>query len=44
MLEQINQAVKDAGGALAPLESDKYRKKYRVLLKKAEIECPALMN
>ncbi len=40
LLEQINQDVNDAGGALAPFESDKYRKKYRALLKKAEIECP----
>ena len=39
-LETVNQKVIDAGGVLDAKESQKYRKKYRALLKKAEIECP----
>lgn len=39
-LETINQKVVDAGGALDSGESQKYRRKYRNLIKKAEIECP----
>jgi transposase len=41
MLDQINEAVKDAGGCLPMQESKKWRRKYRLLLKKAETECPA---
>ena len=40
LLLQINQAVDDAGGQLETAESLKYRKKYRDLLEKAQIECP----
>ena len=40
LLETINQKVNDAGGALGAQESQKYRLKYRVRLKEAEIECP----
>jgi transposase len=40
LLETINSKVNDAGGALDAKESQKYRLKYRVLLKEAEIECP----
>jgi len=40
LLETINGKVLDAGGALNDKESQKYRKKYRDLLKNAEIECP----
>jgi len=40
LLETINIKVNDAGGALDAQESQKYRLKYRALLKEAEIECP----
>lgn len=40
LLEKINRKVTDAGGALNPEKSKYYRKKYRDLLAKAEIECP----
>jgi len=40
LLETINSTVNDAGGALDAKESQKYRLKYRALLKEAEIECP----
>jgi transposase len=40
LLETINRNVNDAGGVLNDKESQKYRKKYRDLLKRAEIECP----
>ena len=40
LLETINNKVNDAGGVLDVKESQKYRLKYRVLLKEAEIECP----
>lgn len=39
-LEATNRKVIDAGGALGADESQKHRRKYRVLIKKAEIECP----
>jgi len=39
LLETINRKVTDAGGALGAHELQKYRLKYRSLLKKAEIEC-----
>jgi len=40
LLETINRKVTEAGGALDPQEPKKYRRKYRALLKKGEIECP----
>jgi len=40
LLETINCKVNDAGGALDAQESQKYRLKYRALLKHGEIECP----
>ena len=40
LLETINCKVNDAGGALDTQESEKYRIKYRALLKQGEIECP----
>ncbi len=40
LLDQINEAVKEAGGCLPEKESKKWRRKYRLLLKKAEAECP----
>ncbi|MCP4703508.1 MAG: IS66 family transposase [candidate division Zixibacteria bacterium] len=40
LLETINHKVIDAGGALNAKESQKYRKKYRDIIKHAEIECP----
>jgi len=40
LLETINHKVNNAGGALDAQESQKYRLKYRVLIKQAEIECP----
>ena len=39
-LETLNGKVLDAGGVLNAKESQKYRRKYRDLLKKAQIECP----
>lgn len=41
LLETINRSVNDAAGALNPEKSDEYRRKYRALLKRADIECPA---
>ncbi len=40
-LEEINQAVHEAEGQLSPHQSEQYRRAYRALLKKAELECPA---
>lgn len=40
LLETINCKVNDAGGAFSAQESQKYRLKYRALLKQGEIECP----
>ena len=40
LLETINRKVTDAGGALDPQVSQKYRRKYRAVIKKGEIECP----
>ncbi|MCP4753318.1 MAG: transposase [Proteobacteria bacterium] len=37
---EINRAVNDAGGCLAPEVSATYRKKYRSLLDGAQVECP----
>ena len=40
LLETINCKVTDAGGALDAQESQKYRLKYRAILKEGESECP----
>jgi len=40
LLETINRKVIDAGGVLETRASEKYRQKYRDVLKKADIECP----
>jgi len=40
LLETINCKVSEAGGVLDAPESQKYRLKYRALLKQGEIECP----
>ena len=40
LLETINRTVTDAGGVLDAQQSQKYRRKYRALIKQAEIECP----
>jgi len=40
LLNKINQSVKDSGGVLKQAEQRGYRKSYRRLLEKAEIECP----
>ena len=40
LLETINCKVTDAGDALDAHESQKYRLKYRAILKQGEIECP----
>lgn len=39
-LIDIKKAVEDAGGSLAPDKAERWRKRYRTLLKKAETECP----
>jgi len=40
LLKTINRKVTDAGGVLNAKESEKYRLKYRHLIKQGEIECP----
>ncbi|MFC1814197.1 transposase [Thermodesulfobacteriota bacterium] len=40
LLEAINRKVNDAGGALDAQESEKYRLKYRAILKQGAIGCP----
>lgn len=40
LLDQINHAVKEAGGCLPKKESKQWRRQYRLLLKKADVECP----
>jgi transposase len=40
LLETINRKVTDAGGTLDAHESQKYRLKYRAILKQGETECP----
>ncbi|TWU52606.1 Transposase IS66 family protein [Candidatus Brocadiaceae bacterium B188] len=40
LLEEINCAIKDAGGLLETHESEKYRQRYRAILQNAETECP----
>ncbi len=40
LLETINRKVIDAGGALDAKKSEKYRLKYRVIIRQGEVECP----
>ena len=40
LLETINHKVNEAGGVLDAKTAEKYRQKYRELIKNAEIECP----
>ena len=40
LLIDIRTAVADAGGCLPPDEAERWRRRYRRLLKKAETECP----
>ena len=40
LLETINGKVTEAGGVLNACESQKYRLKYRAILKEGDIECP----
>lgn len=41
LLEEINNAVKKAGGVLSKKEIKKYQKRYRTILTSGEKECPA---
>ncbi len=41
LLKEVNDAVHKAGGCLESGESDRYRKRYRDLLREADKECPA---
>ena len=40
LLEETNRAVNDSGGLLGAGESEKYRQRYRAIVKNAEAECP----
>jgi len=40
LLEEINDAVDEAGGVLSKAGAEDYRQRYRALLQQAEIECP----
>ena len=40
LLIGISKAVADAGGCLSPDKADQWRRRYRKLLEKADIECP----
>ena len=40
LLKEINIAVDDAGDQLNPADSEEYRKKYRNLLEKVQVEYP----
>ena len=40
LLEEMNRAVNNAGGLLEAGECEKYRQRYRSILKNAEAECP----
>ncbi len=40
LLETINRKVADAGGTLNAKESEKYRRRYRNIIKRGEVECP----
>ncbi len=41
LLKEINEVTRSAGGRLETAKSEMYRKRYRDLLREAEIECPA---
>lgn len=41
LLTDLNIAVDDEGGLLSPCEIERWQMKYRTLLDKADIECPA---
>jgi transposase len=41
LLKEINKATDEAGGCLAIMASEHYRKRYRDLIEEAERECPA---
>ncbi len=40
LLEEMNRAVNEAGGVLEARESERYRQRYRLILKNGEAECP----
>jgi len=40
LLKEINKATNEAGGHLETAQSQHYRKRYRDLLREAELECP----
>lgn len=40
LLDQINEAVREAGGRLSKEECRQWKRKYRRILKEAEVECP----
>jgi transposase len=40
LLKEINRATHEAGGRLEAEQSEHYRKRYREILKSAELECP----
>lgn len=40
LLEEINEAVKNAGGVLAKEAIERYKKRFRSILKRGESECP----
>jgi transposase len=40
LLQEINKATQSAGGRLETTESERYRKRYRDLIREAETECP----
>jgi len=41
LLKEINNATQSAGGCMETEQSNRYRRKYRALLREADIECPA---
>jgi len=40
LLEKMNRAVNEAGDVLEAGESERYRQRYRLILKIGEAECP----
>lgn len=44
LLIEMKMAMERAGGAMSKKQADKFRKRYRRLLKKAQLECPLEMN
>lgn len=40
LLQEINKATQSVGGRLETTESERYRKRYRDLIREAETECP----